>query len=132
MTNLLLRSTVIWLAILVVAIANGAFRQVVLIPRLGDLPGHVISTLALSAAVFLVTWIALGWIHPAAPGELWIVGGYWLLATAAFEFLGGHFLFGRPWEVLLADYRIQDGRIWMLVLVSTFLAPFVMGRLKGI
>ena len=47
----------------------------------------------------------------------------WLALTVSFEFLGGHFLFGQPWQRLLADYDLLDGRVWVLVLVVTALAP---------
>jgi hypothetical protein len=47
----------------------------------------------------------------------------WLLLTLAFEFLAGHSLFGKPWDMLLADYDVVRGRIWVLVLMSTLLAP---------
>ena len=47
----------------------------------------------------------------------------WVALTVAFEFLAGHYLFGTPWPVLLADYRLSEGRVWILVLASTLLAP---------
>jgi hypothetical protein len=43
--------------------------------------------------------------------------------TVAFELLAGHYLFGNTWERLLADYNVLRGRIWVLVLITTFLAP---------
>ena len=123
MTSPLSRATAIWFVILVVAIANGAFRQAVLIPKLGDLPAHVLSTVALSAAVLLVAYLSVSWIGAASSREYWSVGIYWLVLTIAFEFLAGHYLFGTPWRVLLADYKIHEGRIWPLVLVATLVAP---------
>jgi hypothetical protein len=123
MTSLFPRATAIWFAILIVAIANGAFRQAVLIPRLGDATAHVLSTLALSAAVLLVAYLSFNWIGAAGSREYWSVGIYWLVLTIAFEFLAGHYLFGTPWHVLLADYKIHEGRIWPLVLVATLVAP---------
>jgi hypothetical protein len=47
------------------------------------------------------------------------VGLYWLLLTVAFEFLGGHYLFGKSWENLPADYNLMRGRVWVAVLVAT-------------
>ena len=128
--NVLGRSTVIWIAILAVAIANGAFRQGFLIPRLGDAAGHVISTLLLSAAIISVTLLTIGWIGPSSPGAAWGIGVYWLALTVAFEFLAGHYVFGTPWPVLLADYNILRGRIWPLVLVATLVAPALAARVR--
>lgn len=130
MAGLLGRSTAIWFAILLVAIANGALREGVLVPGLGSGTAHVISTLLLSGAVFAVTLLTISWIGVGSAVDAWTIGIYWLLLTVAFEFLGGHYLFGRPWEVLLADYRLQDGRIWVLVLISTLLSPLAALRLS--
>ena len=130
MTTVLLRATLIWLNILVLAIANGAFRERVLIPRLGEAAGHVISTLMLSAAVVLVAVLTIQWIGPGTTRDAWTIGAFWLALTLAFEFLGGHYLFHTPWQTLLADYRIQDGRIWPLVLVATLIAPALAATLR--
>ena len=132
MTPLVFRATAIWFAILLVAIANGAFRQAVLIPRLGEGTGHVLSTLALSAAVLLVTYLSLGWIGARGARECWSMGIYWLLLTIAFEFLAGHYLFHTPWETLLADYKVHEGRIWLLVVVVTLVAPAVAAWLHSL
>ena len=47
----------------------------------------------------------------------------WLGLTVAFEFLGGHYLFGDSWERLLAAYNVAQGQVWVLVLIATLLAP---------
>ena len=125
MLSLMARSTAIWLVILTVAIMNGAFRQGILVPRLGDATGHVISTVLLSGAVLVVTWLTVGWIQPSNYREAWSIGAYWLALTVGFEFLAGHYLFHTPWPVLLADYNVLKGRIWPLVLVLTFSAPAI-------
>ena len=129
--NLLSRSLLVWLAILAVAVVNGAFRQGVLVPRLGDAVGHVLSTVLLSCVVFVVAWLTIGWMNPATTRDAWIVGGFWLALTLVFEFLGGHYLFGTSWEVLLADYNILHGRIWPLVLIVTVVAPALAARLRS-
>ena len=128
---MLARSTLVWLGILVLASANGALRQGVLIPRFGEGTGHVISTLLLTGAVVGAAWMTIGWIGADAR-ECWAVGASWLLLTVAFEFLAGHYLFGAPWHVLLAEYDLTKGRIWPLVLVATLLGPVVMGRVRGL
>ena len=45
------------------------------------------------------------------------------MLTLAFEFLAGHFLFRNTWERLLADYNLAQGRVWILVLVTTLVTP---------
>ena len=49
----------------------------------------------------------------------------WVTLTVAFEFLAGHFLFGTSWATLLNDYKVHEGRIWVLVLLTALVAPRV-------
>jgi hypothetical protein len=63
------------------------------------------------------------WIGPGTTRRAWAVGILWLSLTVAFEFLAGHYAFGHPWPSLLADYNALRGRVWLLVLVATFVAP---------
>lgn len=51
--------------------------------------------------------------------------------TVVFEFGAGHYIFGHSWEKLFADYNFVRGRIWALVLVTTFFAPILVERLRG-
>jgi hypothetical protein len=45
--------------------------------------------------------------------------------TVLFEFVFGHYVLGNSWDVLLADYRIWQGRLWSLVLISEAIAPVI-------
>jgi hypothetical protein len=117
------RAIFAWLALLVLAILNGALRQAFLIPRIGERAGHLVSTLLLSAGLLAAAWLLLPWLRPVAARDAWIIGGLWLVLTVAFEFLAGHYLFGDPWEKLLADYNVARGRIWILILIATLLGP---------
>jgi len=120
---MLLPAGVVWLGILALAFANGALRELWIIPRTSDLTGHVVSTFILCAAIAMTSWLTIGWIGPRSSSEAWTIGAGWLILTLAFEFLAGHYLFGNPWSRVLADYNILRGRIWILVLATTLLAP---------
>ena len=117
------RALVIWVVMLLVASVNGAIREALLIPMIGDVAGRAVSTLMLSGLVLLLTYLTIQWIHPRSGHEAWTVGGLWVASTLAFEFLAGHYLFGSSWQKLLADYNIVRGRIWILVPIVTLLAP---------
>jgi hypothetical protein len=80
----------------------------------------------------VVTWIAIDSVGPARATEAWAVGATWLGLTVAFEFLGGHYLFGNSWERLLVDYNIVRGRVWILVLLTTLVAPRLAASWQGI
>jgi hypothetical protein len=126
------RALAVWLAILVLASMNGALRDLVMTPRLGDTVARAISTVLLSVAVLIVTWLTVRWIGPRSRSDTVVIGAFWVACTLGFEFLGGHYLFHKPWPELLADYDVRRGRIWIVVLVVTFFAPLSMARLCGL
>lgn len=124
------KALVVWLLLLVVAVMNGALREAVLTPVFGAPGAHVLSTLLLSALVLLLAAASIGWIGPRNDAEAFRVGALWTGLVLAFEFLAGHFLFGRSWEYLLGDYNVSAGRIWVLVPIVTLVAPLVAERLR--
>jgi len=128
---MLARSVLIWFVLLTLAIANGAVREGLLSPRIGSGAGHVVSTVLLSAVILLVGWVAVPWIGPHSVQDSWLIGLTWVTLTVAFEFLGGHFLFGRPWTLLFADYNLLAGRIWVMVLIVSLITPVVSYTWRG-
>ena len=118
-----LRAIVIWLLLAVVGVANGVLRGAVLVGRLGDLPAHILSTLMLCVLMFIAALAFIRWIGPNTVLQASLVGVLWVLLTVSSEFLAGHYVFGSPWEKLLADYNIWRGRIWVLVPIVLYLAP---------
>lgn len=118
-----LRAFGVWFLLLVVAIVNGAIRESVLAPKFGARVAHVLSTLSLSVLILATAWLTAPFVAYSSTREAWLVGAMWVALTLAFEFLAGRFLFGKSWDVLLADYDIIQGRIWPLVLVVTLVAP---------
>ena len=127
---MLIRASLAWLVLLALAVVNGAVREAWLIPRIGGSAGHAVSSLSLSALIFLLSWLTIGWISPATARETLLIGLVWLGLTLAFEFLAGHYVFRKPWNELLADYDVLSGRIWVLVLVTTTLAPLLTAHMR--
>jgi hypothetical protein len=125
---MLVRAGVVWFAIMLLAILNGAARDALLVPRLGDPVARALSCLTLASLILLVTWFSLQWIHPASLGDAWTIGVTWLAMTLTFEFVAGHYLFHTEWSTLLADYNVLAGRLWILVLVTITIAPALVFR----
>ena len=72
--TLVLRSFAVWLGILVLASLNGALRDLVVAPRLGDTPARALSTVILCGLILLVTWGSVGWIGPRSRSDAIAVG----------------------------------------------------------
>jgi hypothetical protein len=117
------RALAIWLLLLILALLNGAIREILLKPRFGEQAGHIVSTAILCAAIILLAWFSIAWIGPKNGREALVVGIAWVALTVAFEFLAGHYVLGNSWERLFADYNVFRGRIWILVLVANLFAP---------
>lgn len=61
-------------------------------------------------------------------GELVAIGLGWAAMTVLFEFGFGHYVMGTPWHVLVADYDLLAGRVWVLVPLSMAVFPLLFGR----
>jgi hypothetical protein len=118
----------VWLLIVLVAVMNGGLREAWITPRTGAAAGHAISSVLLCAAIMMLSWLTIEWMRPMTRRDVWSVGAFWVALTLAFEFLVGHYVFGTPWHQLRADYNIFQGRIWVLVLITTAIAPWLAAR----
>ena len=84
---MLSRALAMWLLLLILAVLNGAVREALIKPRLGEQGAHIGSTAILCAAIILVTCFSIAWIGPKDRREALVVGTVWLALTAACEFL---------------------------------------------
>lgn len=127
--KLLLYTIGIWFIFMILAIINAIVREAVYAPKLGEHAGHVISTIIFIVLIFAVVYLFLTNIQvDYTQKDLLMIGTIWLIGTIAFEFLAGHYVFGNSWERLLADYNLLKGRVWSLVLVAVFSAPYFVDR----
>jgi hypothetical protein len=117
----------VWVVMAVLAIGNGGFRELVLIPRVGEYPGHVLSTALLVGAILLVSFGYFSWTAiEYAWLELALVGVGWTVLTVGFEFLVGY-VERTPVSVTLGQYDVLAGQVWIAVPVTLFVAPLLFG-----
>lgn len=125
---MIIRYTLFWLLLAVVAIANGILRQSTYGKMVSDLTAHQVSTV--TAIIFmgmLVFWLNRSWPIESA-SQAWLIGAIWLVLTIAFEFGFGHFVVGHAWGKLLADYNLFNGRVWSLFLLWIMTLPYLAFR----
>jgi hypothetical protein len=122
---------VVWFAILVLAALNGALRDLIMAPRIGDTIARAISTVVLCGLILLVAWLSIRWIGSRTGQHALIVGVLWVVLTLTFE-LGSGLYAGKPWAVMLEDYNLLRGRLWVLVPIVTFFAPVWAARVRGL
>jgi hypothetical protein len=117
----------VWLVLAVVAVLNGGFRETVLIPRVGEYAGHVISTALLVAAILVVSFLYFQWTTLAySRAELVLVGVLWTVLTVGFEFLVGY-VEGTPVSVTLGQYNVFAGQVWIAVPLTLLVSPLLFG-----
>ena len=127
---MLYRTVAVWCVILVLAVVNGGFRDAILVPRLGETAARAVSSVTLSLLIVATTWVTIRWLGPGSQRDAWTIGVTWVVLTLSFEFLAGHFLMKKPWPELLVDYNVLKGRIWILVLLTTLVAPAFIYRAR--
>ena len=131
--KVLLYSVGIWLLLLVLAIVNAGIREAFCKPKLGDNPGHAISSIIAIGYTLIITYFFVNHIKVSVTKiDLLLIGALWLTLTVVFEFGFGHYVIGHSWRYLLADYNILKGRLWSLVLLVTFVSPLFWGYIIGV
>jgi hypothetical protein len=126
------RTLGVWLVILPLMIANGIFREAVLVPWFGRGTADLASAALGIVIILAVTRPFLRRASDRSYRALARISVLWLGLTVAFEFFFGHYVDGKPWPELLANYAIWRGNLWPLVLASLVAAPFLWGRSAGV
>ena len=120
---------VVWIGMAMLAVINGIIRELVILPRIGDQLRHIASTILLTGAILLVTYVfflraQLSYSNKQLVG----IGFSWYVLTIGFEFIVG-FLEGAPPSEVLAQYNVFAGNIWVIVPVTLLVAPLVFGSI---
>ena len=120
-----------WFVMLLVSVANGALRQFTFGKYLDEKSAHQISTVI---GIFLLGIVIRAFVRrypPDSGRQALLIGLLWMTLTVAFEFLFFHYVGGRSWSELLANYNLFEGRVWVAVLAWVAIAPYLFFRLKS-
>ncbi len=121
----IMKSLIIWLCFIPVAILNGGLREYVLAKAITEEWALPISGITLSVCIFLITWLLLPLVTKAITSkDCRLIGMCWAVLTIAFEFIAG-LANGNTMTELLAAYNPLTGNLWLLVLATTLLSPIV-------
>jgi len=109
---------------LIIAVLNGTARDLLYKKYTGELPGHQISTISLLILFSFYIAFIIEKLPPNSERQAMSVGMLWLLLTLIFEFCFG-LIRGNSLTSLWSDYNIFKGRIWILILIWTTIAPYL-------
>ena len=113
-----------WFAFPFVAIFNATLRELIYKKPLGDLAAHQISTATGIVFFGIVFYFIFKRWRIESTKHAILVGLIWLGLTILFEFGFGHYIMGNPWQKLLQDYNLAEGRVWSLFLAWITIAPY--------
>ena len=121
----MLKYLLAWFPMLLLAVGNGALRDLVYKKYTGELAAHQLSTILLLMLFAVYTGLIIHKFLPASTTQAFLIGILWMLLTLIFEFGFGR-IRGRSWSALLADYNILSGRIWVLIPIWLAMAPYIL------
>jgi hypothetical protein len=119
------RWLIAWVGAPVLAIVNGAARELTYKDQVGDWAGNQISVAPLIVLLALYFWVLQRrWPLPTTRGAL-SVGASWVVLSVLFEFGFGHYVEGDSWSELLRNYDVAAGNLWILILLWILAGPAV-------
>jgi len=119
-----------WLGMVPIAIVNGIVREKFYGQSMSEISAHQLSTLTAIILFGIYIYTITGLFQIQSAKQALMIGGIWLTMTIIFEFVFGHFIAGHSWTKLLMDYNILNGRVWIFVLIWTFIAPYLYYRIR--
>lgn len=129
--KIVVKYTAGWIGLVVLAIINGTIREKGYGRFMTELSAHKLSTVIRLGLFGIYIWILTGVWRIGSTRQAFVIGGAWLVLTIVFEFFFGHYVMGHPWSRLFHDYNLLKGRMWVLVLIFTAVAPYVFYRLRA-
>lgn len=117
-----------WLLMLLLAIANGAARDLCYGQYLGELTAHQLSTIIAAVLLGGVMRAYVRRYPPPSRAAALLLGLFWAGLTVTFEFTFFHVVGGRSWKELFASYQLNEGQLWPLLVLWILLAPIIFSR----
>lgn len=121
----------LWFLMVFIAIFNGGLREKIVRKFFSELKSHQLSCLIGIILFAIYIWLVTDKWMIESVFQAWMIGFMWLLMTVLFEFVFGHYVMKNSWVKLLADYKIQEGRLWILVLIWVTVAPYLFYQLRS-
>ena len=128
-TTLIRRGLVVWVVIIIVEIAHGMVRQIVLEPWIGDLRARQVSILLGSTLIIAITFIFVRWLKGSSVFDFVLIGILWVGMTVGFEIVLGRFALNLSWERIASDYNMAAGGLMPLGLLVMLAAPLMIAKL---
>jgi hypothetical protein len=104
-----------WVGTPVLAIINGAARELAYKDQVGESTANQISVAPLIALLALYFWMLQRRWPLATTRDALSVGAIWAALSVLFEFGFGHYVEGDSWADLVRTYDVTTGNLWILI-----------------
>jgi hypothetical protein len=125
------RAFAVWLLVILVEVAHGIVRTLLLTPAVGDFRARQIGVFTGSLLILWIATLTIRWIGANRTPTLVWIGVGWVVLTLVFEIGIGRML-GASWERIGSDYNLLEGGLLPLGLAIMALSPLLAARLKGL
>jgi hypothetical protein len=123
------RAILIWCGFFVLAVLNGALREIGIKRLIGEPWAHHLSVLTAILIFGIYAWLTRSYLDLRSSNEAISVGIVWLVLTVLAEtFIVGRLLSKHSWDVILANYDILHGNLWPLVVLWVGVLPLLIYR----
>src|SRR5579859_39031 len=99
------RAVAVWLLVMAVEFVHGALRWIFLRPHVGDFRSGQIGVFTGSLLFLIIVYLCVPWMGMRSRGDCFRVGLMWVALTLAFEWSFAHYIAGRWWESIGAEYK---------------------------
>ena len=117
------RWLIAWVGAPVLAVVNGAIRELVYKDQVGASTADQISVAPLIALLGLYFWVLQRRWPLATRREALSIGAVWAAMSVLFEFEFGHYVEGDSWADLFRTYDVTAGNLWILIPLSIAAGP---------
>jgi hypothetical protein len=114
-----------WAGAPLLAIANGAARELVYKDQVGESTANQISVAPLIGLLGLYFWVLQRRWPLATTRDALSIGAIWAALSVLFEFGFGHYVEGDSWTDLLRTYDVSAGSLWILIPLWVAAGPAV-------
>jgi hypothetical protein len=112
-----------WVGAPVLAIINGAARELAYKDQVGESTANQISVAPLIALLALYFWVLQRRWPLVTTREALSVGATWAALSVLFEFGFGHYVEGDSWADLFGTYDVTAGNLWVLIPLWIAIGP---------
>jgi hypothetical protein len=112
-----------WIGAPVLAVVNGAARELTYKEEVGESTATQISVAPLIALLALYFWALQRRWPLATRRDAVAMGAIWVVLSVLFEFGFGHYVEGDSWADLRRNYDVTAGNLWILILLLIAAGP---------